>query len=252
MDRLFVVDTTALPEYGADGELIRYICEHYINRTLDRVGYTDNSSCEKVVTYRGREYRVIPITSVEKTEEYLKDVYGIAMPPIEIPSELKNYRLGYEVFKGCDIPKDKLNSRYFIKRIDKLKSWNSLLYDEDVSSYIEPDALYSVSRRHSILSEWRVFVYKDEIVACQNYLGDPMEFPDAGQIRRMIYSYKDNAPKAYTLDIAVTANAGERIRAIPLEVHPFVACGLYGFEDKVIPDMWDAGLRWYIKQGGAE
>ena len=88
MDRLFVVDTTALPEYGADGELIRYICEHYISRALDRVVYTDNPSKEKTVTHKGREYRVIPITSVENTEKYLKNVYGVGMPPIEVPRDL--------------------------------------------------------------------------------------------------------------------------------------------------------------------
>ncbi len=248
MDRLFVVDITALLEYGADGELIRYICEHYISKALDRVVYTGNPSCEKSVTYRSREYRVIPITSVEKTEEYLRTVYGKDMPPVEVPQELRQYRPDYSTFKGSDIPKDKLNSKYFIKRIDKLKSWNSLLYDGDVSSYIKPDALYSVGLRHNILSEWRIFVYKGEVMACQNYLGEPMEFPDPELIKLMIYQYKDNAPSAYTLDVAVTANVGEKIKTIPLEVHPFVACGLYGFEDKVIPDMWDAGFQWYLQQ----
>ena len=248
MNRLFVVDTTALPEYGSDGELIRYVCEHYISRTLDRVVYTDNPSKEKSVVYKGHEYKVIPITTVKKTEEYLKNVYDIGMPPIEVPEELRKYRTGYEVLQGKDILKDKANGRYFIKRIDKLKSWNNLLYDGNVSSYIEPDALYSVSLRHNILSEWRVFVYKKEVVACQHYLGSPLKFPDANLIDDMIYYYKTNVPEAYTLDVAVIGDTGEKIKTIPIEIHPFVACGLYGFEDKIILDMWDAGFRWYLDQ----
>ncbi len=247
MDRLFVVDISALPEYGSDGELIRYICAHYTNRALDRVIYTDNPSHEKTVTYMGREYRVIPITSVDKTREYLKEVYDVEMPPIEVPEELIKYRPKYEVLSGKDIPKDKANNRYFIKQIDKLKSWNSLLYDGDVSQYLNPDALYSVSPRYDILSEWRVFVaHKDEVVACQHYLGDPLKFPNTQRIQRMIHDYIKNVPGAYTLDVAVINDGNHK--TIPLEVHPFVACGLYGFEDPICLDMWDAGLQWYINQ----
>ena len=247
MDRLFVVDLTALPEFGSDGDIIRYICDHYARRCLDRVIYADSPSKEKSVTYRGIKYRVIPITSVEKTEKYLKNVYHVNMPPIEVPAQLTKYRPGYKVMQGKDIPKESANNKYFIKRIDKLKSWNSLLYDGDVSAYIELEALYSVSPRVNILSEWRVFVHNRNIAACQNYLGSPITFPDPELIQEMVSAYTDNAPGAYTLDVAVIRDKEEKISTIPLEVHPFVACGLYGFEDREVLDMWDEGLQWYIQ-----
>ena len=248
MDRLFVLDTTALPEYGSDGKLIQYICEKYTNRCLDRFVYTDNPSHEKTLIYRNREYRVIPITSVQKTEDYLKEVYGVRMSTIEIPEQLRKYRPDYQIQLGYEIPKQKANSQYFIKRLDKMKSWNSLLYDGDVSKYIKPNAVYSISLRHNILSEWRVLVHKNKIIACQNYAGDPIEFPDPEIIREMINAYDKHNPLAYTMDVAVTGNVGEKIKTIPIEVHAFVACGLYGFEDKEILDMWDDGLQWYIDQ----
>lgn len=249
MDRLFVLDIDSMAEYGSDGVLINYIIGEYARKSLDRVVYTSVAQTEKEIEYRGIKYKVIPISSVEKTREYLYNVYGVDMPPIEVPGDLKKYRQDLKVMLGKDIPKDNLKNSYayFIKRIDKLKSWNNLLYDGDISSYIEPDALYSLSPRHNILSEWRVFVHKGEIVACQNYLGGPLEFPDADTIRQMVYDYKTDVPGAYTLDIAVIGDIGKKCNTIPLEVHPFVACGLYGFEDKRILDMWEDGFDWYVK-----
>lgn len=248
MDRIFVVDNLILPEFGSDGELIRYICEQYPRKFLDESIFTNKIPKEKTLVYKHRKYRIIPITSVQETEEYLKTVYNVSMPPIEVPPELIKYRPDYEVLQGKDIPKDKMNTMYFIKRVDKLKSWNSLLLEGDVGKYIEPDALYSISPRHTILSEWRIFIYQGEVMACQHYDGSPLEFPDVKTIESMIFDYKTNVPEAYTLDVAATRDIGKPCSTIPLEVHPFVSCGLYGFTDKIILDMWDAGLNWYINQ----
>lgn len=250
MDRCFVIDETALKEFGSDGEVIKYLVKELAHKNLD-IYITVNSVWGYPKTYvkNGIKYKVIPVSSIEKTRKWLKDNYGVNMKPIEIPKCLRCFSPDYEILSGKELIKSqKTTSDYFIKRIDELKLWNNLLYDSDVSSYIVDDATYSVSPKRNILSEYRVFVHNDKIVGCQPYITNTLAFPNVALLETMVDIYKeqDNSrPRAYTLDIAVRNREG---LIMPLEVHPFVSCGLYGFEDNLILDMLESGLDYYINQ----
>ena len=71
----------------------------------------------------------------------------------------------------------------------------------------------------------------------RSYAGDFRATPDFDKIDAMIAAYRNEAPAAYTLDVAVTETGDTVI----LEVHPFVSCGLYGFDqgDKLIKMLID-------------
>lgn len=247
MDRLFVLDMPALMNFEADGKIIEYICDHFAKGRCDKVERTENLhdyGATKVIN--NIEYKVIPLSSVEHTREWLMRVHHVEMTPIEIPLELQKYNPGYQVMQGADlIYANPPGYKYFIKRIDEFKSWNSNQhpYEDDLTPYIKEDGVYVVSPKHTIYSEWRLFVYYD-IIQCSNYSGNPMMFPDLNIIERIRYDYlKIPHPRAYTIDIAVTD-----IGTILLEIHPFIACGLYGFQDEDLLDMWEAGIDWYIKR----
>ena len=123
----------------------------------------------------------------------------------------------YYIMKGSEIPKEKKTEEYFIKDADHLKRWNNLLnFDENE---IEPNALYVVSKRVNFESEYRVFVCRGEIVAIQNYLGDPT---------------------------ILTKGEDWNFTTHLIEIHPFAACGLYGFYDKCICDMLEDDIKWYL------
>ena len=109
--------------------------------------------------------------------------------------------------------------------------------------YNNPDDLigYQVSSiiHPEILSEWRVFVYKNKPQQVCFYSGDPLVFPDSKIISTMIDSYSDESPVAYTLDVYVN-NKGTFV----LECHRFFSCGLYGFSDyRILPYMFSQG--WF-------
>lgn len=76
-----------------------------------------------------------------------------------------------------------------------------------------------------------------------------MMFPGSDAVHDMIALWRGSGephPKAYTLDVGIIADkeTGEHV-TVPIEVHPFVACGLYGFSDPVIADMLVAEYEWY-------
>lgn len=245
MDRLYVLDMPALTNFEADGKIIEYICDHFSKYNCDQVVRTDNLSQYNQTL---GILKVIPISSVEHTREWLKTNFHISFKPIELPEILMKYSPGYQKLTGEKLLKLGYdNDKYFIKRIDQMKSWTSLMNPyESARPYINKNGLYAISPIHSILAEYRLFIYYGKILGCQHYSGNPINFPNAEIISKMIYEYQTTkAPKAYTLDIMVTPEA-----TIPLEVHPFVACGLYGFQDIKLLDMWEKGLDWYIKKEG--
>ena len=60
------------------------------------------------------------------------------------------------------------------------------------------------------------------------------------QCARLVKAYGEAAPKAWTLDVAVTTDS----KTVVLECHRFFSCGLYGFSDlRRIPKMYSQ--TWY-------
>lgn len=243
MDRLYVLDMPALANFEADGKIIEYICDHFHKYDCDQVVRTDNLS------QYGKTsgiLKVIPISSVEHTRKWLNTNFHTSLKPIELPEVLMKYSPGYQKLTGEELLKLGYdNDKYFIKRIDKMKSWTSLMDPyESARPHISKNGLYAISPIHFVLAEYRIFVYCGDILGCQHYSGSPITFPNEEIISKMVFEYF-TAPKAYTLDVMVTPEG-----TIPLEVHPFVACGLYGFQDMKLLDMWEEGLNWYIKKEG--
>ena len=182
----------------------------------------------------------IPIGSVEFVEQYLKDYYKKDVKPRNIPEELMDFcYTGRKVINGTD--KDIVGEK-FVKSNDKIKAMT------DICSHSLPGN-YQISDVIEIESEWRTFVYKNEIVGLQCYSGDFLLFPDVYKIKSMIRSYK-NSPIAYTLDVGIIDSyADEYIgNTVIIEVHDFFSCGFYGFDDKrIIPQMFSDWFLEFIK-----
>jgi len=77
---------------------------------------------------------------------------------------------------------------------------------------------------HKILSEWRLYVYKNEIVDSRNYSGDFMIHPDYVFAKNIIKSNQDTFPIAYTIDIAILQNW----QTVVVEFNDMWAIGNYG------------------------
>lgn len=251
MDKRFIahrdyLDNTA----NISNVLLRSVLLHALPRRLDILEYVDEMPSD----FSEYDKNCIPVGDLNWVREWLSHLPEAKDPfltPLEVPAPMAGH-LHREYFKSYGRDLDELHfdaSKYFLKDADTLKKWNSLLYDGEVSGLVVPDTLYVVSEKVNFLSEWRVFVHEDAEQGAFNYLGDPMMFPGSDAVHDMIALWRGSGephPKAYTLDVGIIADkeTGEHV-TVPIEVHPFVACGLYGFSDPVIADMLVAGYEWY-------
>lgn len=200
----------------------------------------------------GYDENCIPVGDLNFVREWLNKTPGAADPnmtPLEIPRCLREYaRREYELLYLDEMTEEQKDaSKFFIKDASVLKRWNSALYDWNVSHLLEDDILYVVSEKVMFLSEWRIFVLNGEVLAAQHYLGDPLIFPDKEDVYEMVRIFETQKPHpgAYTLDVGIFTRNDEHATAL-LEVHPFAACGLYGFcEPAELAEMLVKGYEWY-------
>ena len=147
----------------------------------------------------------IPIGSVEFVSNYIKQYYPNAINsilPLNVPECLFSYagRKIVNVLKPEDM--NKFNDKYlfatalYTKSLLKIKDvYNGPIdYRPNKDIYVN----YQVSEYIDIDSEWRVFVFKNEIQHIANYSGDCTIFPNINIIKEMIKVYSNNeAPVAY-------------------------------------------------------
>ena len=254
MDRLFIVSRDAVEDRMDRDFLILYNeLKRTATRNLDYVVMDDEELPKHTTDSPQYHIRItVPVGGIDYVRSFLEKEHArdAGMTPLEIPEYLREFAgRDYRIMKGANIIGTSLAdaSKWFIKDVSELKTWNSLLYDRDVSEMIDPGRLYSVSEKINILSEYRTFVYMDEVQAVQHYAGNPLVFPGADTIKQMVDTTKVNSrPGAYTLDLAVIQSKDGRTATVPLEMHPFVSCGLYGFMPDRIGAMLEAGYRWYL------
>ena len=256
MDRIFCIQRSWHDNiHFPDASILDWVFKRWCPYYLDKWQIVDDDISPQLYI---DDHFAIPIGSIQFVQKWLKELNAIDdhMTPLEIPSCLNTFsgRIYFQC-KGRDIPKDCLNtSKWFIKDISDLKTWNSLLYDDmDVSYYIEPEKKYSVSEKLEFESEHRLFVYDGQVIGSMCYAGDPLVYPYDIPPGFLIEWYEKQSiahPKSYTFDIGIAKSQYIESpgKTVPLEIHPFVACGLYGFHERELLDMYEAGYRWYLEE----
>jgi len=173
----------------------------------------------------------IPVGGVEFVVNSIEKSFNLKIKPKNIPIELMNGKyLKRSVFFGTE--KDVVDKK-FVKEHNKIKGYTQITNDPPPGEYLISDLV-------EFKSEWRGFVYKNELVGLNNYLGEFDVFPNVKIINEMIEKYKKAAPIAYTIDVGVVDKSEDTVL---IEVHDFFSCGLYGFSDlRVLPKMF---RDWY-------
>lgn len=117
----------------------------------------------------------------------------------------------------------------FVKDNTKIKGFCNII----TKNRGYPAGEWLVSKVVDLESEWRAFVFNDELVGLQNYSGDFTLFPDVELIKQMVSDYKGKNP-AYTLDVGINSNG-----TFLIECGYFFSSGLYGFADyRILPRMY--------------
>lgn len=206
-------------------EAIIYQAE--LNRNI---GYMA-SSLEKIHNIDPSD--IIPVGSVQFVCEFLYHHYTLCPKPKNVPSELFMY--ANRVIRNGDRDSIKEGRKQFVKSNDAIKGFCDIVRSKDDV----PPGNYQISDPIKIDSEYRVFVFRNEIVGIHYYAGDCFVFPDTSLIRKMVGAY-DKSPIAYTLDVGVS-----REGTFVIEVHDFFSCGLYGFANyNILPQMFSS---WYYE-----
>lgn len=175
---------------------------------------------------------VIPVGALEFVFAHLQR----KPKPINIPESLReeNYCKRSVAIQMRDAIVFEGDTPFFVKSNTMYKGVTDIV--KGVANL--PEDEYLVSEVVNIESEWRCFVHGGQLLDVRSYSGDFERHPDYALIRKMIASYR-NAPVSYTLDVGVNSSG-----TFVLEVHPFVSCGLYGFNDyRVLPQMLVNGYR---------
>ena len=213
-------------------EAIEYRNWYYDNKE-DKIIYTNSEQPEYIDN-------TVPVGSVEFVSYYLKTYYNKQPKPINVPECLYNYA-NRKVWVGDE---KEYKTPCFCKSHDVIKR-HSCYADQPLDLDLQKGE-YQYSELIDIDSEWRCFVFKDELVGLQNYSGDFTLFPNLITINNMISLYSKEAPCAYTLDVGVNRlNDIRTNNTFVVEVHDFFSCGLYGFYDlNLLPLMF---YRWWFE-----
>ncbi len=181
--------------------------------------------------------KFIPVGSDGFVSTYLKTFYPKAteaLRPLNVPEALfpfagrkiKNVKTKDDLL--CFTPYDNL----FRKSNTTIKD-QSNGRQKYVPENPEDFFGYQVSEEINIDSEWRLFIFRDEILHISNYAGDPLLFPDLLDIFQINKAYKGKGPAAYTLDVGVSLDhENHKVKTFVIECHRFFSCGLYGFSDR--------------------
>lgn len=190
----------------------------------------------------------IPVGSLEFAEQVL----GARIQPLNVPPCLRDSsyicRRMEEVSAGA-IPAifRKWNAEtLFVKSMTLAKAPYNGLYSKNGLSLLSTADRYLVSEPLSFLAEWRCFVYRGEILDVRRYTGSymipflPCDVEFAKDIVKTVDAGMRPKLEAYTLDLGKTT-----ARDVPVivEMHNFISCGLYGFEDPAIPNMIAAAAK---------
>lgn len=248
---LYVLQKDSLGFLDNDVNSIRLLIEgenwfYNTNENIIRYKHIDNLSEDDLING-------VPVGSVEFVQKFV-NYHNKPFYPINIPDELNKYKFlkrkiwkikGNEVISLLDI-----YGKLFVKPNEKIKEFDAFELNNSTISKLKGllNINVMVSECINIISEWRVFVKKGPlsktVVDSRPYSWEKYPLtPDWDLINKMIEEYK-NSPPAYTLDVGIT-DTGETVL---IEVHNFLACGLYGADNFDIPKMINRAYKWQISQ----
>jgi len=144
----------------------------------------------------------------------------------KVPKQIMNSDRPFKIMKLKGVRELIANGeKMFVKPIT-IKQFTGFVVDayniSTLNEYSDETAVL-VYEVLNILSEWRMYVYRNSIVESKNYGGDFKISPDYDFAISKIKQHSQNLPVAYTMDIGILKNEN-----IIVEFNDFYAIGNYG------------------------
>lgn len=221
--------------------MIRYASEFRRDNSHSLTGYR---SIDQVPS------GTVPVGSVEFVETILNRDHGISkVTPLQLPHPLQSPKLAvrrvYLAHGGEKVP----DGDWFLKKVDRYKESSPTRF----RSGVLPEGKWFISDYVEMEAEWRVFVINGRILDVRPYSGEYITQFNPERIKTFVdalskHSPSNGVPAAFTLDIGVGLYKGRRY-TMPIEVHHFYGCGLYGFEHPALPAMYSSTYYHLVRYG---
>lgn len=216
----------------------------------------DTSLQAAVIAKSSGVENVIPVGSLEFVRDFCTQYFGVDGPQpkaLNVPPELRQpkytHREVWDVRTSAELKT--LHGQHgdlLVKHGRTPKAFELSKYTGK-ETYPDGEPLFvSAPFEDRILSEWRVFCLNGKILSIHPYGPvEVWEMPNRDLVQEMVgLVTKDTCP-AFAIDVAVLGNYQENKTAV-IEVHPFISCGLYGFEGPDVLKMAMTAWRHLIKE----
>lgn len=196
--------------------------------------------------YRYRAKRTVPVGSIAFVNRFLDDLGLEGLAAMNIPPELEREEfLGRQIFRDVqkkDIPKMVDEYGPLLVKPGRRPKLFEAARSNDMAGVPSMEPLFvSQMLPEPIVAEWRVFVLHGRVVGIRPYILDRWICPDQAMVEKMSWPLFEYG--AASLDVGVLESG----RTVVIECHPFISCGLYGFDGPDLLRMakaaWMAELR---------
>lgn len=225
-----------LIQINEDKTSLRHDFIFYLENVIEFNNIFNNEKIEKqyscdVIT----KENVIPVGTVEFVNKFYLENYGIVLKPLNVPECL--FPFAKREIKNLKELR-KIDKPYFIKSNEIIKykynGFHNSVYDNGIINGFENHSCQiSEYIENGFESEWRAFVFNNELLDVKKYCGDFKKYPFIPDVENCVRCF-ENAPVAYTLDFGICSSRG----TVLIEVHNFYSCGLYGFDYNLLPYMY--------------
>lgn len=196
---------------------------------------------------------IVPVGSLEFCSAALRQLGLSPVTAINIPSELRDEeytgRFVYTIqdFQMLETLFALQNhwKHFFIKPDDYAKRFETIRINKSglsIMRNIPGPYFLSAELTDDIIAEWRLFFDRKRIIDARPYILDRWVCPKREFAENILQKWT-HAPTAGTLDIAILKNG----RNILLETHQFLSCGLYGFEERILLQMFRDAWHWELQ-----
>lgn len=189
---------------------------------------------------------IIPVGSIEFTQQFIRENNLPELVAMNIPDEVNDRKyLGRRIWNNMTIEDViNLNKNYPFDLLIK-PGKNPKRFETTPIRYInelpkDEPLFVSEILKSKIVSEWRVFSYKHRILSIRPYLIDDWKMPDKNTVIEVVNKIHHTST---AIDFAVLDNG----MTVIIEAHPFISCGLYGFEGQNIIRMAVEAWKTQVK-----
>lgn len=163
--------------------------------------------------------------------EFMREIFArIGLCDVRLP--LNSNRLSERITLGEAYDRVASGSTLFIKPIE-IKLFTGLVLDGMVYDCLAGKPKSTVVLAYEVFpseieTEWRIYVYRNEIYDARNYSGDFTMMPNFDYVKAIIDLNKNTFPATYTIDVAMLLNGD----CVIVEYNDMWAIGNYGVQNR--------------------